>query len=80
MQADGRQPTPEDTRKIASIFKGATTPLYLGYASIGAGLPLSKAKMAAEELLAIGVIRRLTEKERDRGDHRPDDEVYVAVR
>lgn len=80
MRADGRQPTPEDTRKIASIFKEATTPLYLGYASIGAGLPLSKAQLAADELLATGIIRRLTAQELDRGDHRPDDEVYVAVR
>jgi len=80
MRADGRQPTPEDTRKIAGIYRGATTPLYLGFASIGAGLPLSKAKLAAEELLAEGVIRRLTPKELDAGDHRSDDEVYVAVR
>lgn len=80
MRSDGRQPTPGDTQKIASIFRGATTPLYLGFASIESGLPLSKAQLAADELLASGIIRRLTPKELDAGDHRPDAEVYVAVR
>ncbi len=80
MRADGRQPTPEDTRKIAGIYRGATTPLYLGYASVESGLPLTKTKLAVDELLATGVIRRLTAAELDAIDARHGDEVYAAVR
>lgn len=80
MQADGRQPTQGDTEKIAGIYRGATKPLYLGFVSLETGLPLSKAKLAAQELLETGVIRRLNDRELRAGDHRPDDEVYVAVR
>lgn len=80
MRADGRQPTPGDTQKIASIYRGATTPLYLGYVSIESGLPLTKTKLAADELLETGVIRRLTAAELDAIDARPGDEVYAAVR
>lgn len=79
MQADGRQPTPNDTQKIACLFKEATKPLYLGYVSLQVGLPLSKAKFAADELLRTGVIRRLTVLELCANDCRSDDEVYVAV-
>lgn len=80
MKADGRQPTQGDTEKIAGIYKGATTPLYLGYVSIESGLPLSKASLAADELFVTNVIRRLTPCELDAIDARPDAEVYVAVR